>query len=140
MPDTLEEGVEKVFEGNGSRIGFGLLADAIDVKYLDVTHCGLQEVGVEESMRPLAIAFQKNSPLRKKINEAYNSLCGDISSAIQPPKLLKDGQAATKSEQAEMIENHFKNLLMDPDNNDAVQEGAAMCCDSAVTMHVQCMC
>ena len=70
MPDTLEEGVAMVLKGNGSRIGFGLLADAIDVKYLDVTHCSLQEVGVEESMRPLAIAFQKNSPLRKRVNDA----------------------------------------------------------------------
>ena len=70
MPDTLEEGVAMVLKGNGSRVGFGLLADAIDVKYQDITHCSLQEIGVELSKRPLSVVVQKNSPLRKKINEA----------------------------------------------------------------------
>ena len=42
MPMTLEEGVERVLESNHSKVGFALLADAIDVKYQDVTHCSLQ--------------------------------------------------------------------------------------------------
>ena len=71
MPATLEEGVARVLESNASKVGFALLADAIDVKYQDITHCSLQEIGTEKSARPLAIAVQKNSPLRKKINEAW---------------------------------------------------------------------
>ena len=70
MPDTLEEGVARVLESNASKVGFALLADAIDVKYQDITHCSLQEIGVELSKRPLSVVVQKNSPLRKKINEA----------------------------------------------------------------------
>ena len=70
MPMSLEEGVDRVLASNASKVGFALLADAIDVKYQDITHCSLQEIGVELSKRPLSVVVQKNSPLRKKINEA----------------------------------------------------------------------
>ena len=70
MPLSLEEGVTRVLESNQTRVGFALLADSIDVKYQDMTHCSLREIGVEHSKRPLAVAVQKNSPLKRKINDA----------------------------------------------------------------------
>ena len=42
---TLEEGVERVLESNHSKVGFALLADAIDVKYQDVTHSASRRLG-----------------------------------------------------------------------------------------------
>ena len=48
------EPVNRVLESNHSKVGFVLLADTIDVKYQDVTHCSLQEIGTKQSPQPLA--------------------------------------------------------------------------------------
>ena len=70
MPMTLEEGVNRVLESNHSIVGFALLADAIDVKY-QTSHTQPPGDWDRASAQPLAITFQKNSPLRMKINETW---------------------------------------------------------------------
>ena len=50
---TLEEGVNnRVLESNHSIVGFALLADAIDVKYQDVTHSASRRLGQSKRTAP----------------------------------------------------------------------------------------
>ena len=49
---TLEEGVNRVLESNHSKVRFVLLADAIDVKYQDITHSASRISGQSKHTAP----------------------------------------------------------------------------------------
>ena len=52
MPMSLEEGVASVLASNASKVGFALLADAIDVKYQDITHSASRRSGQSKHTAP----------------------------------------------------------------------------------------
>ena len=44
--------------------------DATDIRYQELTNCDIQMVGEEFSKKPYALAVQKGSPLKDRLNEA----------------------------------------------------------------------
>ena len=86
MPNTHEEGLRRVresspwgtefayisqtFRESSEKLNFVSAADATDVEYLDVTDCGVVEVGKQFSRRPYALAVQQGSPLMELLNTA----------------------------------------------------------------------
>ena len=70
MPDNLTHAVELIRASRTVLDGFALLADATDARYLEMTNCDLQLVGLEFSQKPYGIAVQQGSPLRDRLNDA----------------------------------------------------------------------
>ncbi|KAH6941509.1 hypothetical protein HPB50_019166 [Hyalomma asiaticum] len=77
IPAHFEEGLRRVKESNGSQEGFAFLADATLVRYAIMTDCELTSVGSEFSRMPLALAVQKNSPLKDQLSSAILKLHND---------------------------------------------------------------
>lgn len=70
---SVEEAVNMVRKVNRTS-EFAFLAEAMTIKYLILTSCDFRQVGEEFSKKPIAFAVQKNSPLKKKIDDAWVSL------------------------------------------------------------------
>ena len=70
MPDNITHAVDLVRASHSVLDGFALLADATDARYLEMTNCGLQMVGLEFSQKPYGIALQQGSPLKDKFDDA----------------------------------------------------------------------
>ncbi|XP_054709201.1 ionotropic receptor 25a-like [Uloborus diversus] len=74
LPETFDEGVEKVLASKGSQEGFAFIADSTQVKYAVMTNCELISVGSEFSRKPLALAVQQGSPLKDQLSSAILKL------------------------------------------------------------------
>ncbi|KAL1473552.1 hypothetical protein MTO96_021921 [Rhipicephalus appendiculatus] len=74
LPADFEEGLQRVKKSTGSQEGFAFLADAMRVQYATMTNCDLISVGREFSKMPLALAVQRNSPLKDMLSSAIIKL------------------------------------------------------------------
>ena len=70
MPHNIDHAIELVRTSRTVLDGFALLADATDARYLEMTNCDLQMVGLEFSQKPYGIALQQDSPLKDQFNDA----------------------------------------------------------------------
>ncbi|XP_033323073.2 ionotropic receptor 25a [Megalopta genalis] len=53
---------------------FAFIADAMTINYLILTNCDFRQVGQEFGKKPFALAVQKDSPLKRRIDDAITRL------------------------------------------------------------------
>ncbi|XP_054005228.1 ionotropic receptor 25a-like [Hylaeus anthracinus] len=66
---SVEQAVKMVRNVNRT-YEFAFIAEAMTIKYLMLTSCDFRQVGYEFSKKPFAFAVRKDSPLKKKIDDA----------------------------------------------------------------------
>ncbi|XP_017764535.1 PREDICTED: ionotropic receptor 25a-like [Eufriesea mexicana] len=73
FPSSVEEAVKLVRKAN-STFEFAFITEATTVKYLMLTNCDLRQVGQEFGKKPFAFAVRKDSPLKRKLDDAITHL------------------------------------------------------------------
>ncbi|XP_076659077.1 ionotropic receptor 25a-like [Halictus rubicundus] len=70
---SVEEAVKTVRKVNRT-FEFAFIADAMTINYLILTNCDFRQVGQQFSRKPFAFAVQKDSPFKRRIDDAITRL------------------------------------------------------------------
>ncbi|GMT10595.1 hypothetical protein PFISCL1PPCAC_1892, partial [Pristionchus fissidentatus] len=65
LPESIDEAIHRVLT---TPDGFAYIGDATEIKYATLTNCNLQQIGMEFSRKPFAMALHAGHPLKNNIS------------------------------------------------------------------------